>query len=138
MVRVAVDFRDPQAVTKLRCDAILAGVLEVPEFLAGLRISTELPTDAPKGRLLVVRAGDWIEWGQTTAVNVIRLVGFSLDEDEAWSICSWFHGQLLAAAPDSDVVSYRNDRGPRKGIDPDFQTPICASTMLARMHPAIL
>lgn len=143
MSKPARHFRDPQSAAKLDCDALLADAAALigplPAFLDGVEIATKLPAAAPPGRLLVIRSGPWIEYNAPlTAVARIRGVAWSLDADEAWDIASWFHASLLAYPGDADVVSYRNELGPERGMDSDYDTPIAAFTVRARMRPAIL
>lgn len=136
-MKIATTFGDPQAVSKRRCDALVASVATPPSFLADLVIATVLPKKNPTGPLLVVRSGRWLEYqAPVTAVNRIRLVAWHPDEDVAWDIVSWFHGRLLAFPGDEDVVSFRYDDGPQKGTDPDFDSPIAACTIAVRMRPA--
>ena len=143
MTKPARHFGDPQSSAKRDADRLLAARAAagttLPLFLEGLQISTHLPTSAPPGKLLVIRSGAWLEYiAPITAVIRIRGVAWSLDPDEAWDIASWFHASLLADAGDEDVVSYRNEIGPERGIDPDYDTPLAAFTVRARMRPAIL
>lgn len=142
MSKPARHFRDPQSAAKLDCDALLLAAAEagpLPAFLEGLAIRTELPAATPPGRLLVVRSGPWVEYvPPLTAVARIRCVAWSLDADEAWDIASWFHASLLAYPGDDDVVGYRYELGPERGKDSDYDTPIAAFTVRARMRPAIL
>lgn len=143
MTKPARHFRDPQSSAKRDADRLLAARTAagttLPLFLEGLQISTRLPSAAPPGKLLVIRSGAWLEYiAPVTAVIRIRGVAWSLDPDEAWDIASWFHASLLADAGDEDVVSYRNEIGPERGIDPDYDTPLAAFTVRARMRPAIL
>lgn len=143
MSRPARHFRDPQSSAKRDADLLLAARAAagpvLPSFLEGLQISTRLPPAAPPGRLLVIRSGAWLEYvAPLTAVIRIRGVAWSLDADEAWDVASWFHASLLAYPGDEDVVSYRNEVGPERGTDPDYDTPIAAFTVRARMRPAIL
>lgn len=136
-MKVAAEFGDPQALTKLRCDALRAAASR--PFLTNLTIGTVLPPASPQGDLLIVRSGIWTEYNAPiTAVNIVRIVAWSLDEDTAWDIASWFHAMLLAAPGDATVHSYRTDDPPRKGTDPDYDTPIAAFTIAARMRPQIL
>lgn len=136
-MKIATTFGDPQAVTKRRCAALLQAAAGSPTFLAGLKIATVLPTGTPAGPLLVVRSGRWLEYQPpVTAVNRIRLVAWSTNEDAAWDIVSWFHGRLLALPGDADLVSFQYDDGPTKGTDPDFDSPIAAATLALRMRPA--
>lgn len=142
MIKPARHFRDPQSSAKLDCDALLTArqaLPDVPSFLQDLRIATELPSEAPPGRLLVIRSGSWLEYvPPITAVARIRGVAWSLDPDEAWDIASWFHASLLSYPGDDDVVSYRNELPPERGIDPDYATPMTSFTIGVRMRPAIL
>lgn len=142
MTKPARHFRDPQSAAKLDCDALLEARFDagdVPSFLQDLSIGTELPSERPPGRLLVVRSGPWTEYvAPITAVARIRGVAWSLDADEAWDIASWFHASLLAYPGDLDVVSYRYEIGPERGKDPDYDTPMASFTLRARMRPAIL
>lgn len=142
MPKPARHFRDPQSSAKLDADRLLAARAAagpLPAFLEGLTIGTKLPEAAPPGRLLVIRSGAWLEYNAPlTAVIRIRGVAWSLDADEAWDIASWFHASLLADPGDLDVVSYRNEIGPERGTDADYDTPIAAFTVRARMRPAIL
>lgn len=142
MSKPARHFRDPQSAAKLDCDALLeeaAAAGPLLSFLDGLKVGTELPAARPPGRLLVVRSGPWVEYvPPITAAARIRVVAWSLDADEAWDIASWFHASLLAYPGDDDVVAYRYELGPERGKDSDYDTPIAAFTMRARMRPAIL
>lgn len=141
MSKPARHFRDPQSAAKLDCDALLATAVAVgpPAFLDGLAIGTKLPAAQPPGRLLVVRSGPWVTYVPPITAEVrIRLVAWSLDADEAWDIASWFHASLLAYPGDDDVVGYRYELGPERGQDSDYDTPIAAFTVTARMRPAIL
>lgn len=141
MPRPARTFRDPQSAAKLDADEILAAralLPDFPPFLEGLEIGTHLPAASP-GRLLVVRSGPWTDYRfPITAECRIRGTAYSLDADEAWDIASFFHGSFLAYAGDVDVVSYRYEIGPERGVDPDHRTPIAGFTVRARMRPAIL
>lgn len=136
-MKTATTFRDPQAIAKKHCDALLAAASQ--PFLVGLGVGTKLPAVAPQGRLLVVRSSGWVEYQPpTTAVALIRVVAWDPDEDVAWDLASWFHGQLLALPGDLDVISYRYDSGPRKATDPDYDSPIASFTIRCRIRPAIL
>jgi hypothetical protein len=143
MSKVPVDFHDPQSVTKLICDRLLAGAS--PEALeryslAGTSIRTRLPSGSGgPGRSLLVRRGVWTGYDSgVSAENTVRLVAYDSSDEGAFDQASWFHGQLLAYRGDTEVVSFRFSEGPRSGTDPDFDTPICAMTVRARMHPRIL
>ena len=140
MTRVPLTFGDPQSSAKLDCDAILAAAdVAVRPFLAGLTISTHLPRESPQGRLLVVRSGPWVDnQSNVTAANLLRLVAWDPDPDVAWDIASYFHGHLIARPGDVDVVSYGYDGGPTRAVDPDYDSPIAAFTLRARMRAAIL
>jgi hypothetical protein len=140
-MKVATAFRDPQSATKLLCDALLAAALEraePPAYLAGLRIATSLG-EAPQTNLLVVTSGIWTDYQPPVlGVNRVRIAAWSIDADAAWDICSWFHGQLLAAPGDEDFRGFRYDAGPRRGVDPEYKSPIAVATLRASMRPAIL
>lgn len=146
MVKIAATFRDPRSAAKLDCDALALAAATpgpLPEFLDGLTIGTHLPKkpndEAPRGRLLVVQSGPWLTYQPSiTATQRLRFVAFAPARDDAWDIASWFHARLLAFPGDEDVQAYRYDAAPEDGIDPDYDTPIAAFTIGARMRPAIL
>jgi hypothetical protein len=137
---IARTFGDPQSSAKLDVDALVADGLALaspPAFLADLTVATMLPSVAPQGRLVVVRAGLWLEYQPPiTAVNRLRIVVWDLDADASWDIASWLHAQLLAMLlpSSSEIHSYRYDGGPTRGLDPDYGTPITAFTLRARMR----
>lgn len=145
MSKASTEFGDPQAVTKLYCDQLLAAVpaAELPDYLEHVLITTRQPSARPAGAVLTVRQQPtWALYRPPVAAAArIRLVAWSLDEDTAWSVASWFHGRLLGprvANADPQLRAFRYDAGPAKGTDPDYQTPIAAFTVLASMRPAIL
>lgn len=140
----AVTFGDPQAITRLICVG-LAAVDGVPDYIAALAVHpdasivTHLPEAAPQNDLIVVRAEDWPEYtAPVSAANRLRFVCWSLDEDRAWDLASWYHGRLVSLRGPDPVRGFFVDSPPRKGIDPTYNTPIVGFTVRLRLKPAVI
>lgn len=141
-MKVATHFRDPQSYGKLLLEHLLEVLPPADAKVADADVVTRLPEGTPERGLLTVAAEDWPEYvAPVTAVSRLRVVSWDLDPDVAYDRASWAHGRLLAWLPTSEYPhfhSFAYDSGPRRGTDPDFNTPIAAFTIRARMVPEIL
>lgn len=139
---IARAFGDPQSAGKLDVEALIVAALlepDPPAFLTDVEVATVLPARAPQARLVVVTSGPWLNYqAPITATNRVRVVAWDPDPDVAWDLSSWIHARLLAYPGDVDVQRYRYDAGPRRGKDPDYDSPIAAFTIQARMRPAVV
>lgn len=137
--RPPTEYGDPQALTKLRVDAILAaGDLVARPFLAGVKAVTQLPTDTPAGPLVTVRSGPWVEYSSAHGTNIVRVVAWHRYEDDAWDLASYVHAHLVALRGDSEFRGFGYEEQPNKGTDPTFGWPIVAFALRARMKPRVL
>jgi hypothetical protein len=134
------EFGDPQALVKLRCDALLAAAdVALYPFLRGLAVTTRLPETNPATPILTVRSGPWVQYQYPVmATNVVRCVAWARNEDDAWSIASWFHGQLLSLRGDDESRGFALEEQPNKSTDPQFGVPIVPFAVRARMKPRVL
>lgn len=135
-----VEYGDPQALVKLRVDAILAAADVVTRpALAGLTVSTKLPTGAaPAGPLVTVRSGPWTDYTSAAATNVVRVVAWHRTEDAAWDVATYLHAHLRALRGDAEFRGFGLEEQPNKGTDPDYGWPIVAFAVRARMKPRVL
>lgn len=143
MGKPAAEFGDPQAVTKLHVDALVAlDAAAGVDFMQDVATGTRLPSERPDGSLVVVRHTGWAAYqAPVTALARERVSVWALDEDTVWSIASRLHARLLALPGDADLVSYQFDPaagGPAKGTDPDYDTPLATFTIRVRMRPVVI
>lgn len=133
------EYGDPQALTKLRADAVLAAAdVTARPYLANVTVVTELPQEAPVGRLLTVRSGPWVDVTAASATNIVRLVAWARNEDDAWDLASYFHAHLTALRGDDEFRGFGREEQPNKGLDPTYDRPIVAFALRARMKPRLL
>lgn len=137
--QLPAEFGDPQALTKLRIDAILAAanVLARP-YLAAVRVATQLPSEAPATPLLTVRSGPWVDTTAGGATNIVRVVAWHENEDDCWDLGSYIYAHLRALRGDAEFRGFGLEEMPNKGIDPDYGAPIVAFAVRARMKPRVL
>jgi len=86
----------------------------------------------------VVLGEDWVEWSLSTAVQIVRVVVWDQNYDQGWDTAGRLKARLLAYNAPGGIHSIRHETGPRKGRDPNYNTPIVATTLRVRMRPAVV
>lgn len=135
-----VTVRDPQTIAKLHVDALLADSPRWREAATGTHLPSRDGT-APGVfvPLVVTRLDGWdaVQWPVKSFAR-IRVVVWSYDEDNAYDLAAWLMGRLLASPGDPDTAGYLFNTGPAREVDPDFDSPISAFTIIQKVKPQII
>lgn len=136
-MKIPVTLRDPQTIGKFHVDAILAS----DERWSSTASTTLLPASRPGAErsLAVTRLDGWdtVQWPVTGRAR-LRIVAFDDNDDTAWDLASFILGSLLARPGDADTAGYLFNSAPTRDLDPDFNSPISAFTIIQKVKPQII